>query len=144
MDTLTSEGSAATDPVEFAGSVRSDLASGARLQLRVNDETCVVEGAVADRLLSVLEALVKGDLLEIEMLPPVLTTGQAADLLGVSRPTVVSLIDSGRLPASRVGSHRRVEAKDLLAYRAQARGKAEDAMQELVAMSEDLGLYGDE
>lgn len=70
-----------------------------------------------------------------------LATGQAADLLGVSRPTVVALVDKGALPSSRVGTHRRLKTPDLLAYREQSRRDRRASLDEVVRISDELGLY---
>lgn len=72
-------------------------------------------------LLQVADALASGKAVTVAPESTLLTTQQAADLLGVSRPTVVRLIDGGELAAERHGNRRRVLLRDLLAYRERRR-----------------------
>lgn len=72
-------------------------------------------------LVQVVEALAAGKAVTVTPQEPQLTTQQVADLLGVSRPTVVRLIESGELPAERPGARRRVLLSDALAYRERRR-----------------------
>lgn len=73
-------------------------------------------------LRQVVEAMKAGKAVTVAPQNQLLTTQQAADLLGVSRPTVVKLIDEGNLPAETPGKRRRmVKLDDLLAYRAKRR-----------------------
>ena len=65
----------------------------------------------------------------------------AADLLNVSRPFVVGLLESGKLRFRKVGAHRRIRLSDLLAYKARMVAKADRAFAELVEESQRLGLY---
>lgn len=60
-----------------------------------------------------------------------LTIGEAAELLNVSRPHLVTLLEEGEIPVHKVGTHRRVYRKDVLEYKARQREEAEEAMQNL-------------
>lgn len=82
-----------------------------------------------------VDAMAAGKAVTISFHETQLTTQQAADLLGVSRPTVVRLVESGELSAERVGSRRRLALGDVLAYR-EKRRRRQYAM--LEATSVDL------
>ncbi len=129
------------DPAAFVAAVRDAVARGERLHLNVGDAECEITGQAAQGVLALLDVLASGADVDLTTLPAQLTTGQAADLLGVSRPTVVSLIDKGELAASRIGSHRRLQTADVLAYRERARRERSEALDEVVALSDELGLY---
>jgi excisionase family DNA binding protein len=69
-----------------------------------------------------------------------LTTQQAADLLGVSRPTVVRLINDGVLPAERIGNRHRLLLDDVLAYREERRNRQYEA---LAATAVNVNIHDD-
>lgn len=71
----------------------------------------------------------------------VLTTFAAAKLLDVSRPFLVKLLDEGKIPSFKVGSHRRVHLEDLMRYKKQRDGEQKAAIDEIAQLSQDLGLY---
>ena len=70
-----------------------------------------------------------------------LTTQQAANLLRVSRPFLIKLLDEGKLPHRRVGAHRRLLARDVARYAAVERARREQVLQALAEETERLGLY---
>lgn len=69
-----------------------------------------------------------------------MSTQQVADLLGVSRPHVVKLLEAGKIPFTKTGRHRRVLLTDVLAYRDRQAGRRSDALDRLAERSEDLPL----
>lgn len=90
-------------------------------------------------LRKIVQMMQDGLAVTIAPVTPTLTTQQAAELLGVSRPTVVRLLDEGRFPYEKVGSHRRIQLRDLLAYRDERRA-AQYAALEATAVDVDDDL----
>lgn len=70
-----------------------------------------------------------------------LTTQQAADLLNVSRPHVVKLMNEGTLPGHKVGTHRRIYAADVQAYKHQRDIDQRVAADHLTTLTDEMGLY---
>lgn len=90
----------------------------------------------------VVGALSRGMAITVAPQHTVLTTSQAADLLGISRPTVVRLLEAGEIPFDKPGRHRRLRLRDVLAYQDRARRGRAAGLDEMVRVSEDAGIYG--
>jgi excisionase family DNA binding protein len=69
-----------------------------------------------------------------------LTTQQAADMLSVSRPFLIRLLEKGDIPFTTVGRHRRVRATDLFAYKTERHQVRSVALSELAALDTKGGL----
>jgi excisionase family DNA binding protein len=70
-----------------------------------------------------------------------LTTQQAADILNVSRPYLIKLLEDGAIPFTMTGSHRRVPLAALLVYKQQHEARQRAALDELTRLSQEYGLY---
>lgn len=93
---------------------------------------------LADILATVVEVLARGGSVTIGSLPETLTTTVAATQLGVSRPTLMKMIDAGTLPAHKVGSHHRILLSDLQAFRRARLAEQQKAFDELRELAEGL------
>lgn len=91
-------------------------------------------------LVAILDEMAQGNGLALLPQRTELTTQQAADVLGVSRPHLIKLLERGVLPHHKVGSHRRVRLADLLAYQRQRDAARLEALAELAEVSQELGL----
>jgi excisionase family DNA binding protein len=114
--------------------VRVQIAAGQKA------ETLDLPPVVTRLLMDILDETAAGRAVTLVPLEPEITTQQAADLLNVSRPYVVGLIEKGTLPARMVGNHRRLPLQDVLAYKADSRAKRRQTLRELAGLDQELGL----
>lgn len=118
---------------QLAGRATLTGPDGTRLEL---------PGEVFEVLREVVTALSQGFAITVAPHQTVLSTSEAAQLLGVSRPTLVRLLESGAIPFDKPGRHRRVRLADMLAYQQRSRRRRAALLDQMVADSEDDGLYG--
>jgi excisionase family DNA binding protein len=104
------------------------------------DEPVVLPAAAVRLLGALLTELAKGNAVTLMPHHAELTSQEAADLLNVSRPFLVDLLESGQLPFHKVGTHRRVRFSDLMIYKRRRDAESEAALRELAALSQELKL----
>jgi excisionase family DNA binding protein len=117
-------------------------ADDVRLEVRTGTATeeIALPPAALRLLLRVLTEMGQGNAVTLTPIHAQLTTQQAADLLNVSRPHLVKLLDEGVIPSRKVGTHRRVKLEDILAYKQDFLARRQASLQELAALGQDLDM----
>lgn len=104
-------------------------------------EHVVLPPEVFEVLRDVVAAMVDGQAVTIVPVHQRLTTQEAADLLGISRPTLVKLLDADEIPYERPGRHRRLLLSDVLAYRDRRSSERREALDNMAEIAEESGMY---
>lgn len=105
-----------------------------------SQEIIQIPFAAAQLLESVLRQMSQGDAVTVISDRAELSTRQAAKVLGVSRPFLIEQLERGLISYRQVGTHRRLQFKDLMAYKQSMERNRLDALVELSAIDQKLGL----
>lgn len=119
--------------------------SGDSMKVRVEEaggkgETVTIPKTAFRLFMAILTEMANGNAVRIIPHQAELTTQEAAELLNISRPYLVRLLDDERIPFHRVGTHRRILFKDVMAYKAQHRRARKDTLDRLSQLDQELGL----
>jgi excisionase family DNA binding protein len=102
------------DLADLAGVLCGD--SEGDCTVMVDGRRADVPGALRAVFADLVTALRRGETVSLVSHEPTVTTQEAADLLGVSRPTLVRLLERGEIAYDKPGSHRRVSLRDVVTY----------------------------
>ncbi|WP_309745485.1 MULTISPECIES: helix-turn-helix domain-containing protein [unclassified Chamaesiphon] len=106
-----------------------------------NKHQATIPAAAYRLLVDALAQMAQGNAVSLIPIHAELTTQEAADLLNVSRPFLIKQIELGEIPYHKVGKHRRINFNDLMVYEERIERVTAQGLDEMVAISQELGLY---
>ena len=113
------------------------------LQFRIGpapEETVRVPASAVRMLVRILEEMAKGNAITLILVHAELSTQEAADMLHISRPSLIHLLDEGKIDYRKVGTHRRVRYEALMKFKRQADTDRKAALAEFAAYDRELGI----
>lgn len=113
---------------------------GSKLSVLVDHKPVEITltGGMSELLLDLLRHVGNGNAVTLIPIHEMLTTQQAADILNVSRPHLIKLLDQGEIDHSMVGRHRRLKAEDVFAYKQARDDRRSSALDALFAGDADM------
>ena len=115
------------------------------LRLRILDDpspegTFNLPASALRLLVRILEEMARGNAVTLIPVHAELTTQEAADMLNISRPSLIQLLDEGKIEFRRVGTHRRVRFEALMEYKRQTDTERRKVLKQLAAYDQELGI----
>jgi len=122
--------------------LKSRQKSAKTIEISVSgDETRIkIPGRAIEQLQKILKSMADGKTVSLIDNEEELTTQEAADILNISRPYLVKLLEVGEIPFTKVGKHRRVRFKDLNAYKKERQSKRHRNLKELAKQAQELDM----
>lgn len=109
--------------------------------LMLGDRRIELTEEMADILSAIAESMKQGMAVSVVPQNTRMTTQQAADFLGISRSTLVRMLDAGEIAYEKVRRHRRLYLSDVLDYQKRQRRRADEALTDMVADAQAMGSY---
>ncbi len=119
-----------------ARDVAARLRAGDDLIVKGRRGSLIVPRAIAQSVLDLIDAWAQGGTPIVAAADEEVSTQQAAEILNLSRPTVVKFLDQGRIPFNSPGKHRRVRVSDLMAFKAGLDRERRAALERISALSQ--------
>lgn len=105
-----------------------------------SEQNVEIPAVAVSLLVEILTQIAQGNAVNLVPIQAELTTQEAANLLNISRPHLIKIIDRGDLTCRKVGKHRRILFADLVAYKQQKYQQRAAALDELAAISQELNM----
>jgi excisionase family DNA binding protein len=103
-------------------------------------ETVQLPASAVRLLINILDQMAQGNAVTLMPIHAELTTVQAAEVLNVSRPHLIKLLEEGKISYHRVGTHRRIRAEDALAFKREKMVNRQQTLDQLAALDQQLGI----
>ena len=124
----------------FGIRLHTERSKGVKIRLEESGEQVTIPDKAFFILLDVLSNMSEGKSITIMPSETELSSRQAAEMLNMSRPHLVKLLESGKMPFKKVGSHRRVLLNDVIEYKEKLRQNREDQLTFLAKQAQQLNL----
>ena len=119
---------------------RLPVSKQSHVKIEIDEQDLILPVQALVLLRNLLDELARGNEVTIVPLHAELTTQQAADVLNVSRPYLIKLLERGERQFTKVGTHRRIRFNDLMAYKNVIKKRSSTAMDELVKIAQEANL----
>lgn len=124
--------------------LKSHLQNSDPLRIRLLDDpgngTIEVPQPAVQMLVHLLEEMARGNAVTLMPVHAELTTQEAADMLSISRLSLIKLLEEGKIEYRKAGMYRRIRVKSLMAYKRLADANRRAALAELAAYDQELGI----
>ena len=133
-------------PSKFSGDIRKkyeqDYQRGTHKLVKANGEEIPISDNVFKVLQEIVPALEQGRItVTISPTDAEMTTQEAADILNVSRPHLIKLLENNEIPYTKTGSHRRIKVKDVMDYKAKKDAQCRQSLSEMAEIMQENGLF---